>query len=501
MSIQARATQYGKLFGNWKIRDFIGEGSQGKTGVFRIIKNYENFQDENALKVVTVLREDGWPEELTEEARREYEANKSALCAQAVNEVKLMNRLAGDPYVVSYQNWEFCDWEESGQFGCDLLIQMPMLVTLRRLQKTGEYFSGNEIRRVGCDICKALVHCGEERILHRDIKPANIFLSSKRNGNYMLGDFGISRIVESGLGGANTSVGTLDYAAPEQFDSGYDSRVDIYSLGLTLYELANQNHLPFWKPGCSSAEAVKQRLGGIVLPPPSQADPELAQIILKACAFRQEDRYQTAEEFLAALEGVQPQDVIERIKRQTAPPEINPWTTPLEELSSRAQQGDASAQYALGMRYYVGKDVLKSYETAISWFRTAAAQGDCHAMAYLGICYYAGLGVERNIQEAFNWTHQAAEYGDNASMRNLGRFYLNGTGVAQDLVAAAQWFLNGSESGSLEAMVDLAQCYLDGLGIEKNLVQAEKWLQKAANMDSAPAIKLLSALKKHMSVS
>ena len=285
MSIQARATQYGKLFGNWKIRDFIGEGSQGKTGVFRIIKSYEDFQDENALKVVTVLREDGWPEELSEEVRREYEANKAALCAQAVNEVKMMNRLSGDPHVVSYQNWEFCDWEETGQFGCDLLIQMPMLVTLRKLQRTGEHFGEEEIRRVGRDTCKALIRCGEEGILHRDIKPANIFLSPNRKGNYMLGDFGISRIVEGGLGSASTTVGTLDYAAPEQFSPGYDSRVDIYSLGLTLYELANQNHLPFWKPGRSSTEGVRQRLDGSVLPPPSQADPELARIILKACAL------------------------------------------------------------------------------------------------------------------------------------------------------------------------------------------------------------------------
>lgn len=70
----------------------------------------------------------------------------------------------------------------------------------------------------------------------------------------MLGDFGISRIVEGGLGSANTSVGTLDYAAPEQFSPGYDSQVDIYSLGLTLYELANQSHLPFRKPDRGSAE-------------------------------------------------------------------------------------------------------------------------------------------------------------------------------------------------------------------------------------------------------
>lgn len=485
MSIQARATQYGKLFGNWKIRDFIGEGSQGKTGVFRIIKSYEDFQDENALKVVTVLREDGWPEELTEDARREYQVNKATLCAQAVKEVMLMNRLAGSPYVVSYRNWEFCDWEESGQFGCDLLIQMPMLITLRRLQKTEEHFGEEEICRVGRDICKALIRCGEEGILHRDIKPANIFLASNRKGNYMLGDFGISRIVEGGLDGASTSVGTLDYAAPEQFASGYDSRVDIYSLGLTLYELANQNHLPFWKPGRGSAEAVKQRLSGSILPPPSQANPALAQIILRACAFRPEDRYQTAAEFLAALDGIQFQPS----------PVIDLWSIPLEELSRRARQGDASAQDAMGMRYYAGKGIQRNYETAVSWFRMAAEQGSAHAMTHLSICYYAGLGVEYNPREAFDWTLRAAEHGAPASMRDLGRFYLAGKTAPRDLSAAAHWFRKGAELGSPEAMVDLAQCYWDGLGVEKDLEQAELWFQKAAELGYTFAIERLNILR------
>lgn len=492
MSIQARATQYGKLFGNWKIREFIGEGSQGKTGVFRIIKSYGDFQDENALKVVTVLREDGWPEELTEEARREYQASKAALCAQAVNEVKLMNSLAGDPYVVSYQNWEFCDWEESGQFGCDLLIQMPMLVTLRRLQKTREPFREEEIRRVGRDICKALVRCGEEGILHRDIKPANIFLVPNGKGNYMLGDFGISRIVESGLGSASTSVGTLDYAAPEQFGPEYDSRVDIYSLGLTLYELANGNRLPFQEPGRRGAEAVRQRLSGGALPPPSQAGPALARIILRACAFRREDRYQTAAEFLAALEGAPLPDAAAPKK---AVPVLDPWTTPLEELSRRAEQGDPAAQDALGMRYYTGKGVARSYETAVSWFRKGAEQGSAHAMAYLGICYYAGLGVGRSPQEAFDWTRRAAEHGDPASMRNLGRFYLTGKAAPLDLGAAVEWFRTGAEQGSVEAMMDLALCCWDGLGMEKDLEQAERWFRKAADRGSTLAMERLSALR------
>lgn len=466
--------------------------------MFRIIKSYEDFQDENALKVVTVLREDGWPEELTDAARREYQANKATLCAQAVNEVKLMNRLIGDPFVVSYQNWEFCDWEEFGQFGCDLLIQMPLLVTLRELQRTEANFGEEDIRRVGRDICRALIRCGEEGILHRDIKPANIFIAPDRKGNYMLGDFGVSRIVESGLGSASTSVGTMDYAAPEQFSPGYDSRVDIYSLGLTLYELANGSYLPFREPGRGGVEAVRQRLSGAVLPPPRQAGPALARIILKACAFHPEERYQTAGEFLAALEGVQPQTATAPLKKvppKESSPEPNPWTTPLDELSRRAQQDDSWAQYALGMRYYVGKGVARSYETAVSWFRAAATQGNAHAMAYLGICYSVGLGVEKDIRAAFDWTRRSAEHGDPASMRNLGRYYLNGKPVPQDIGTAVKWFRKGAQLGSLEAMVDLAQCYWDGLGMTKDLEQAEQWLQKAADRGNALAIERLSALR------
>ena len=396
-----------------------------------------------------------------------------------------MNRLAGDPYVVSYQNWEFCDWEESGQFGCDLLIQMPMLVTLRKLQKAGEYFSEEEIRRVGRDICMALIRCGEEGILHRDIKPANIFLAPNRKGNYMLGDFGISRIVEDSLDSASTAVGTLDYAAPEQFSSAYDNRVDIYSLGLTLYELANQNHLPFWTPERGGVAAVKQRLSNSVLPPPSQASTTLAQIILKACAFRPEDRYQTAAEFLAALDVAQLQPT----------PVIDLWTIPLEELSRRARQGDASAQDAMGMRYYTGKGIQRNYDTAVSWFRMAAEQGSAHAMTHLSICYYAGLGVEYNPREAFDWTLRAAEHGAPASMRDLGRFYLAGEPVPRDLSAAAHWFRKGAEFGSLEAMIDLAQCYWDGLGVEKDLEQAESWFQKAAELGYTLAIERLNILR------
>lgn len=150
--------------------------------------------------------------------------------------------------------------------------------------------------RIGKDICKGLAICHKEGIIHRDIKPANIFVTSR--GEYKLGDFGIARMVDAGQR-ASTKMGTRAYAAPEQFvsfEENYDKRVDIYSLGLTLYELSNHNRLPFANSGYVRESEISLRILGKELPPPENADAALAKVILKACAYKAEDRFASAEE-------------------------------------------------------------------------------------------------------------------------------------------------------------------------------------------------------------
>lgn len=299
MSIEARRHQYGTVFGHWRIKESLGQGSGGKSAVFRL-EHAESDSVESALKVVSLIEENGSLLELSPQRRAEYERSCMEYSQWANQEVLLMNQLQGNTYIVDYLDHTFVDWSDETGFGRDMLIRMERLTDLRGRIRRGIRFSHSEIVKIGMDICNALILCHGKNILHRDIKPGNIFIN--KDGNYKLGDFGISKILDSSATFmASTGIGTPQYWAPEQTSGQYDKRVDIYSLGLVLYELSNANRLPFASSGYVRESEVQRRLMGEQLPVPCEADGALAAVILKACAFRPEDRYPTAEAFRDAL--------------------------------------------------------------------------------------------------------------------------------------------------------------------------------------------------------
>lgn len=299
MSIESRCSQYGTVFGHWSICEFLGQGSEGKSAVFRL-NHCESKEVFSALKVISLIEKRGSAQSLNAYQKREYEAARDRCTEIAQQEVLLMNSFQGNTNIVDYLDHTVVDWTDESGFGRDLLIRMELLRDLRSIMSRGRIFSEREVLKIGRDICSALVLCHRNNILHRDIKPENIFFSKSKS--WKLGDFGISKILSSApISTASTSVGTPQYAAPEQFFGQQDCRIDIYSLGLVLYELSNQNRLPFATSSYILPDDVQRRFSGEPLPPPSNASPELADIILKACAFDPEDRFQTALEFLSAL--------------------------------------------------------------------------------------------------------------------------------------------------------------------------------------------------------
>ena len=93
------------------------------------------------------------------------------------------------------------------------------------------------VARIALQVAEALAYAHEEGILHRDIKPANILLDTR--GVAWITDFGLAKVDDTdNLTATGSVVGTLRYMAPERFDGASDARSDIYSLGITLYELA-----------------------------------------------------------------------------------------------------------------------------------------------------------------------------------------------------------------------------------------------------------------------
>lgn len=302
MSIESRSRQYGKVFDHWQIREFLGSGSGGKTAVFRLTR-VDSSRGVSALKVVNLIEERGSFDELSDFHRKEYEAAREECSRSAEQEVWLMDELRGNTNIVDYLDHTFVDWSEADCFGRDLLIRMELLTDLRSELRNGRMFSEAEVLKIGRDICVALELCHNKNILHRDVKPENIFRN--RDGAYKLGDFGVSRVLDACPGAvASTGIGTYEYWPAEQMTGSYDKRVDIYSLGLVLYELSNRNRLPFASSTYVTGKEVSLRLAGNPLPEPVGASLILKKVILKACSFKPEERYQSAEELLKALDWV-----------------------------------------------------------------------------------------------------------------------------------------------------------------------------------------------------
>lgn len=306
MSIESRRHQYGLVFDHWQIKELLGYGSGGKTAVYRL-EHTDGSGVCSALKVISLIEDKGDIKQLDAYRRADYNQAREKYWDYAKQEVLLMNGLRGKTNVVGYLDHKYVDWSDEKSFGRDMLILMELLHNLRSDVQTGRHFTESEIIKIGKDICTALVLCHGKRIIHRDIKPENIFYNE--DGDFKLGDFGISKIMSATpRAAATTDIGTPEYAAPEQTSGKYDERVDIYSLGLVLYELANNNHLPFISSSYVSVEemenAMRKRLHGEVLPTPSHVSERLATVILKACAYRADDRYQTAQAFLEALNNL-----------------------------------------------------------------------------------------------------------------------------------------------------------------------------------------------------
>ncbi len=149
------------------------------------------------------------------------------------------------------------------------------------------------VARVGLQVAQALQHAHSQGVLHRDIKPSNLLLDTQ--GDIWITDFGLAKASDSAdLTCTGDLVGTLRYMAPERFAGRSDARGDLYSLGLTLYELLAGR--PAFDEADRNAlirqvtQNEPQRLRGLTTEVPR----DLETIIHKAMARDPRDRYPTA---------------------------------------------------------------------------------------------------------------------------------------------------------------------------------------------------------------
>ena len=289
----------------WKITEKIGEGSFGK--VYKAQRTERGKSFYSAIKIINIP---GSQSELNsvrsetgdDQSARQYFQN---LVEECIQEISTMEYFRGNSYIVSVEDFKVMEYLDA--IGWEISIRMEYLTSFMDYCAEKQ-LTEKEVIKLGMDLSKALEYCRKLKIIHRDIKPENIFVS--RFGDFKLGDFGIARELERTMSGFSKK-GTYSYMAPEMYKGKkYDSRVDIYSLGIVLYRLMNHNRLPFMSlekqfiTYRDKENALNKRVAGEQMSIPVDAGEQFARIILKACAYDPAQRYQTPEELYGALDDL-----------------------------------------------------------------------------------------------------------------------------------------------------------------------------------------------------
>lgn len=151
----------------------------------------------------------------------------------------------------------------------------------------------------------------------------------------------------------------------------------------------------------------------------------------------------------------------------------------VNELKSKAEAGDAVAQYELAMAYDAGRGIEKDLSQAAHWCGKAAEQAHAAAQNCIGSMLQFGDGVPQDEAAAAAWYEKAVAQDYGEAYTNLGYLYDLGKGVAQDRPRAIELYLKGAEKGSLNAMLNLGISYWNGAGVTVDRVEVFKWLDLA----------------------
>lgn len=292
-----------ELWPEWQVVGQIGEGSFGK--VYEIQREEYGNVYKAALKVITIPQSQSEIQSAYSKGLDNVGVTKyfQSYVEDITKEFALMSKLKGCNNIVSYEDHKI--YEHSDGIGWDILIRMELLTPLQRWNFKNPLNEADVIK-LGIDICNALELCQREKIIHRDIKPENIFVNDY--GFFKLGDFGIARTIEKKVSDLSKK-GTFNYIAPEIYNNqSYGCSIDMYSLGMVLYEYLNESRLPFQPLDGELSysdveEAFQKRMKGEKILPPIYGSSLLKKTVLKAIAYYPEDRYSTATEFREALQA------------------------------------------------------------------------------------------------------------------------------------------------------------------------------------------------------
>lgn len=184
-----------------------------------------------------------------------------------------------------------------------IVMELIEGITLKSYIEKKKLLDSKEAIGIAIQVAQGIAAAHEQHIIHRDIKPQNMIIS--KDGKVKVADFGIARAVSSQTVNSSAAVGSVHYISPEQARGGYcDERSDIYSFGITLYEMVT-GRVPF--EGDNTVAVALAHLEDPVVPPGDynpQVYPGLEDIILKCTKKKPDRRYGSMEEVIHDLRRV-----------------------------------------------------------------------------------------------------------------------------------------------------------------------------------------------------
>ena len=361
-------------------------------------------------------------------------------------------------------------------------------------------------------------------VVHNDLHSNNI-MRRDVDGGFVLLDFGLSVQDGQAVKSSARNDGALEYLAPEKweptmFPEGIGPWTDVYSLGILLYEVL-AGRVPFvLDPMAMVSEQARHELYTHHMqdtPPPieplrkdafeathpgevwSKDYPQWLEDIIRRClAKKPKDRYANAREVLDAIGNRHKKShiTLSLEKAKVSHTDESNYTKCFKRYCQEAENGDAEAQFQMGLLYDKGDGVEQNKKTATKWYELAAKQGYAKAQYYLGCCYYNDEGVVRNYAKAVKWFLQAAQQNETDAQYALGICNYHGRGVPQQFETAASWFLRAAQLGHPDAQYYAGFCYLNGHGFKKNVGLASMWLMKSAQQGNNKAKEQLNIVNK-----
>ena len=185
-----------------------------------------------------------------------------------------------------------------------IVMELAEGITLKEYIRKKGYLTPKETVEISIQIASAMSHAHKNHIIHRDIKPQNILVSD--TGIIKVTDFGIAKATSSNtVTSTATAMGSVHYISPEQAKGRFcDEKSDIYSLGITMYEMVT-GHVPFDHE--NGVTIALMHLQNEITPPSQIRDgipDSLEKIILKCTMKKPEERYQTADDLITDLKLV-----------------------------------------------------------------------------------------------------------------------------------------------------------------------------------------------------